>query len=169
MAVMTIAQIGKLCDDQDMKNNFLTSPMPRALTLAKVAAGMGEVPVAAIITSPDGTVIAEASNRVERDRDPTAHAEILAIKAACEALGQTRLDDCDLWVTLEPCPMCAGAIAHARIRRLYYGAEDKKSGGVSHGARVFSHPTCHHKPEVMSGLMAEESGVMLSKFFQEKR
>ncbi len=143
--------------------------MPYALSLAEAAANSGEVPVAAIITDREGTIIAEAVNRVERDGDPTAHSEILAIKAACTTLGQTRLDDCDLWVTLEPCPMCAGAIAHARIRRLYYGAEDQKSGGVSHGPRVFSHPTCHHKPEVLSGLMAEEASAMLTRFFKQKR
>ena len=127
------------------------------------------MPVAAIITNAEGGVIAEAVNRVERDQDPTAHAEILAIQAASKALGRTRLDDCDLWVTLEPCPMCAGAIAHARLRRLYYGADDPKSGGVSHGPRVFSHPTCHHKPEVFPGLEADASSEMLKQFFRAKR
>ena len=152
-----------------MKNSYLKSPMIRALALARDAVERGEVPVAAIITDVNGMIIAEAVNRVERDRDPTAHAEMLAIKSACEALGRTRLDECDLWVTLEPCPMCAGAIAHARIRRLYYGADDPKSGGVSHGARVFSHPTCHHKPEIMSGIDGESSAKLLKQFFQEKR
>lgn len=152
-----------------MKNSFLKSPMKHALELAQEAAIAGEVPIAAIITNAEGEIIAEAVNRVERDRDPTAHAEILAIKMASFALGQTRLEGCDLWVTLEPCPMCAGAIAHARIRRLYYGAEDPKGGGVSHGARVFNHPTCHHKPDVMSGLEHAASAEMLKQFFKEKR
>ena len=152
-----------------MKNTFLTSPMMHALALAEDAAKDGEVPVAAIITDADGAIIAEAVNRVERDQDPTAHAEILAIQSASRTLGQTRLDGCDLWVTLEPCPMCAGAIAHARIRCLYYGADDPKSGGVSHGPRVFSHPTCHHKPEVFSGLEGDASSRLLTQFFRQKR
>ena len=166
---MTIAQFDKLCDGHDMKNSFLKSPMQRALLLAEDAAKIGEVPVAAIITDADGTIIAEAVNRVERDKDVAAHAEMLVIKAASQKLGQTRLEGYDLWVTLEPCPMCAGAIAHARIRRLYYGADDPKSGGVSHGPRVFSHPTCHHKPEVLSGIDAEASSRLLTEFFQSKR
>ena len=148
---------------------FLKSMMPYALFLARDAAEMGEVPVAAVVTNAKGEVIAEAVNRVERDQDPTAHAEILAIKKAAEVLGNTRLDDCDLWVTLEPCPMCAGAISHARIRRLYYGAEDEKSGGVNHGPHVFSHSTCHHKPDVMSGFHAEEASILLKEFFEKRR
>ena len=153
-----------------MKNDpFLKSMMPYALKLAENAAKNGEVPVAALIIDQSGKVIAEAVNRVERDRDPTAHAEMLAIRKAAEIKGTSRLEDCDLWVTLEPCPMCAGAIAHARIRRLYFGAEDKKSGGVNNGPRVFDHPSCHHKPEVISGLYEEDSAALLKQFFKERR
>lgn len=152
-----------------MNDDQFLSWMDEVLALAAEAGEQGEVPVAAIITSPEGEVLARASNRVERDGDPTAHAEILAIKIAAKKLGNTRLDGCDLWVSLEPCPMCAGAIAHARIRRLYYGADDEKSGGVAHGPRVFNHPTCHHKPEIYSGLSAEKAGQMLTNFFQQKR
>jgi tRNA(Arg) A34 adenosine deaminase TadA len=151
------------------KDSFLKSPMARALDLARDAAKEGEVPVAAIITDADGAVVAEAVNRVERDGDPTAHAEMLAIKSATGIVNNARLEDCDLWVTLEPCPMCAGAISHARIRRLYYGADDEKSGGVSNGPRIFSQSTCHHKPEVMSGLNGEEAARMLSDFFKKRR
>jgi tRNA(adenine34) deaminase len=110
-----------------------------------------------------------AGNRVERDHDPSAHAEILAIRQAAAIMGSARLNDCDLWVTLEPCAMCAAAISHARIRRLYYGADDPKSGGVAHGARVFSHATCHHKPEVYSGIGAEQSAALLKDFFARRR
>jgi cytidine deaminase len=143
--------------------------MDEALALARRGAIEGEVPVAAVVVSPQGEVLARAVNRVERDCDPTAHAEILAIRMAAERLGQPRLDGCDLWVTLEPCSMCAGAIAHARIKRLYYAAEDEKSGGVSHGARVFSHPTCHHRPEIYSGIRAAEAEQMLAQFFKARR
>ncbi len=148
--------------------NFL-SWMDEAIALAKSAAAVGEVPCAAIIIAADGSVLARATNRVERDGDPTAHAEILAIRAAAAVVGRNRLDGCDLWVTLEPCPMCAGAISHARINRLYYAAEDVKSGGVSNGARVFSRPTCHHKPEVYSGIGEDEASKMLTDFFKSKR
>ena len=150
-------------------HGFSNQHMTTALALAREAMAEGEVPVAAIITNAEGEVIAKASNRVERDGDPTAHAEMLAIREAAAQLGQHRLNDCDLWVTLEPCPMCAGAIAHARLRRVYYGAEDPKSGGVSHGARVFNHPTCHHKPEVYSGISSEAASQLLKEFFQSKR
>ena len=150
-------------------HGFSNHHMTTALVLARDAMAEGEVPVAAIITNAEGEVIAKASNRVERDGDPTAHAEMLAIREAVAQLGQQRLNDCDLWVTLEPCPMCAGAIAHARLRRVYYGAEDPKSGGVSHGARVFNHPTCHHKPEVYSGISGEAASQLLKEFFQSKR
>ena len=109
-------------------------------------------------------MIAAAANRVERDNDPTAHAEIIAMREAAAILGSPRLEGCDLWVTLEPCAMCAGAISHARIRRLYYGAEDPKSGGVGYGARVFSHPTCHHAPEIYSGIMGEDAARLLKTF-----
>ena len=149
--------------------SFANNPMTMALALARDAMGEGEVPVAAIITNKEGEVIASASNRVERDGDPTAHAEMLVIRQAALKLGQNRLIDCDLWVTLEPCPMCAGAIAHARLRRVYYGAEDPKSGGVSHGPRVFNQSTCHHKPEIYSGISSEAASQLLKDFFQSKR
>ena len=143
--------------------------MREALERAAAAAGLGEVPVAAVVTDRDGTVIAAAANRVERDNDPTAHAEIIAMREAAAILGSPRLEGCDLWVTLEPCAMCAGAISHARIRRLYYGAEDPKSGGVGYGARVFSHPTCHHTPEIYSGIMGEDAARLLKTFFAARR
>ena len=158
-----------LNDHKFNDHGFSNSPMTQALALARDAMAHGEVPVAAVITDSDGKVIAAANNRVERDGDPTAHAEILVIREAAAKLGQNRLSDCDLWVTLEPCPMCAGAIAHARLRRLYYGAEDPKSGGVSHGPRVFNQPTCHHQPEIYSSISAEASAAMLKAFFQAKR
>lgn len=146
-----------------------TSHMDIALTEARAAAARGEVPVGAVITGPDGQVIARAGNRTRELNDPTAHAEMLAIRAACAALGSERLTGCDLTVTLEPCPMCAAAISAARIRRLYYGAADPKSGGVAHGARVFTHPQCHHVPEVYDGLSADEAGRLLTAFFADRR
>ena len=146
-----------------------TSHMDIALTEARAAAARGEVPVGAVITGPDGQVIARAGNRTRELNDPTAHAEMLAIRAACAALGSERLTGCDLTVTLEPCPMCAAAISAARIRRLYYGAADPKSGGVAHGARVFTHPQCHHVPEVYDGLSADEAGGLLTTFFADRR
>ena len=148
---------------------FRNDAMTDALRLAAETGEAGEVPVAAIITDSAGEVIAMAGNRVERDHDPSAHAEILAIRQAAAIMGSARLNDCDLWVTLEPCAMCAAAISHARIRRLYYGANDPKSGGVAHGARVFSHATCHHKPEVYSGIGAEQSAALLKDFFARRR
>ena len=148
---------------------FRNDAMTDALRLAAETGEAGEVPVAAIITASAGEVIAMAGNRVERDHDPSAHAEILAIRQAAAIMGSARLNDCDLWVTLEPCAMCAAAISHARIRRLYYGADDPKSGGVAHGARVFSHATCHHKPEVYSGIGAEQSAALLKDFFARRR
>ena len=150
-------------------NDFEKAAMARALALAGQTGEAGEVPVAAVVTDAKGEVLAEAGNRVERDNDPSAHAEILALRLAAAELGSPRLVDCDLWVTLEPCAMCAAAIGHARIRRLYFGADDPKSGGVEHGARVFSHATSHHKPEVYSGIMAEESGRLLKEFFEARR
>ncbi|WP_439155031.1 nucleoside deaminase [Yoonia sp.] len=144
------------------------SYMDIALTEARAAATRGEVPVGAVIVGPDG-VIAQAGNRTRELNDPTAHAEMLAIRAACAALGQERLTGCDLYVTLEPCPMCAAAISIARIRRLYYGAADPKSGGVAHGARVFSHPQCHHAPEVYDGIAAPASEALLRDFFAQRR
>jgi tRNA(adenine34) deaminase len=146
----------------------LPEPMRRALDNAKQAALIGEVPVGAVITQ-GGKIIVSSANATRRSNDPTAHAEIVAIRAACEVLGTDRLTDCDLWVTLEPCAMCAGAIAHARIAGLYYAASDPKGGGVEYGARVFSHPTCHHRPDVITGLGEVESAALLRSFFATKR
>lgn len=146
----------------------LPNPMRRALDSAKQAAADGEVPVGAVVMR-DGQVIATGANATRSGTDPTAHAEIVAIRAACVALGTDRLTDCDLWVTLEPCAMCAGAIAHARIARLFYAAADPKGGGVEHGARVFSHPTCHHRPDITTGLGEAESAALLRSFFVAKR
>ena len=125
----------------------LPAPMIRALELAAQAAEAGEVPIGAVVVQ-GGVIIGEGENRNRRDKDPSAHAEMVAIRAAAQRLGDFRLTGCDLYVTLEPCAMCAGAISHARIARLYYGAVDPKGGGVEHGARVFAHPQCHHRPEV---------------------
>ncbi len=146
-----------------------TTHMEAALAEARTAGRRDEVPVGAVVVSPRGAVIAAAGNRTRELNDPTAHAEILAIRAACAALGVERLVDHDLYVTLEPCPMCAAAISAARIRRLYYGAADPKSGGVAQGARVFSHPQCHHRPEVYDGIAAEEAEALLRGFFRYKR
>jgi tRNA(adenine34) deaminase len=142
--------------------------MHRALQLAQAAADAGEVPVGAVIMR-DGLEIAAASNAMRARNDPTAHAEILAIRAASDALGQLRLDGCELWVTLEPCAMCAGAIAHARLARLYYAAADPKGGGVDHGPRVFTQATCHHRPDVYSGLGEAQAAAQLRQFFAAKR
>ncbi|GKY88372.1 nucleoside deaminase [Sinisalibacter aestuarii] len=146
-----------------------TSYMDRALDEARAAGDRGEVPVGAVVVSPAGAVIAAAGNRTRELNDPTAHAEMLAIRAACAALGSERLTGHDLYVTLEPCPMCAGAISFARIRRLYYGAGDPKSGGTAHGARVFAHPQCHHVPELYDGIGAEAAEALLKTFFAGKR
>lgn len=143
--------------------------MSLALDEARAAADRGEVPVGAVIVSASGDVLVLAGNRTRELNDPTAHAEILAIRAACSVLESERLVDCDLYVTLEPCPMCAAAISFARIRRLYYGAGDPKSGGVEHGPRIFSQPTCHHVPEVYPGLAESESAALLKSFFAAKR
>jgi tRNA(Arg) A34 adenosine deaminase TadA len=143
--------------------------MPLALSEARAAAARGEVPVGAVIVSPAGKVLAAAGNRTRELSDPTAHAEILAIRAACAAMGDERLVDCDLYVTLEPCPMCAAAISFARIRRLYYGAGDPKGGGIEHGPRIFNQPTCHHVPEVYPGLAEAEAGELLKSFFAARR
>lgn len=145
------------------------SHMQAALDEARAAAGRGEVPVGAVVVSPVGAVVARAGNRTRELHDPTAHAEILAIRAACETLGQERLAGHDLYVTLEPCPMCAAAISFARIRRLYYGAADPKSGGVAHGARVFAHPQCHHAPEIYDGIAADAAEGLLREFFADRR
>lgn len=143
-------------------------PMGRAFAAARDAAARGEVPIGAVITR-DGEIIAEAGNRVILDCDPTAHAEILAIRVACQKLQSERLIDCDLYVTLEPCPMCATAISFARLRRLYFAAADPKGGGVEHGARIFAQPTCHHAPEVYGGLRESEAAELLRAFFKERR
>jgi tRNA(adenine34) deaminase len=145
-----------------------SEPMQIALEEARAAAAAGEVPVGAVVTRA-GVVIARARNRMREGRDPTAHAEMVALRAAAEALGTSRLDECDLWVTLEPCAMCAGAIALARIRRLYFAAPDPKGGAVLHGPRLFAQPTCHHAPEVYSGLGEEEAAGLLRAFFEERR
>jgi len=143
-------------------------PFAIAFEQARAAAQAGETPVGAVVTR-DGEIVAAAGNRVRRDRDPTAHAEIVALRAAGAALGSERLIGCDLYVTLEPCAMCAGAISHARIRRLYFSAADEKGGAVEHGARFFSQPTCHHAPEVYSGLRESEAAEMLRAFFKALR
>ena len=146
----------------------LPEPMRRALAAAAEAAQAGEVPVGAVIMRGPET-IAVAANAMRAGKDPTAHAEIFAIRKACAALATDRLTGCDLWVTLEPCAMCAGAIAHARIARLYYGASDPKGGAVEHGARVFAHNTCHHRPEIITGIGEREAAALLSEFFAQLR
>ncbi|MEP9402844.1 nucleoside deaminase [Sphingomonas sp. VNH70] len=142
--------------------------MAQALAAAARAAAAGEVPVGAAVVR-HGQVIAVAANAPRSRCDPTAHAEILAIRAAAQALGRDRLGDCDLWVTLEPCAMCAGAIAHARIARLYYGADDPKGGAVEHGPRFFAQSTCHHRPETYGGIAAADSAALLRTFFAAQR
>jgi cytidine deaminase len=143
--------------------------MQAALAEARAAAGRGEVPVGAVVVAPSGAVVARAGNRTRELNDPTAHAEILAIRMACAAVGSERLPGHALYVTLEPCAMCAAAIAAARIARLCYGADDPKSGGVAHGARVFAHPQCHHVPEVYDGIGAIEAETLLTGFFAARR
>ncbi|KEO54758.1 nucleoside deaminase [Thioclava pacifica] len=143
--------------------------MQQALDEARAAAERGEVPVGAVVVSPAGEVVAAAGNRTRELADPTAHAEILAMRDACKAAGSERLPGYDLYVTLEPCPMCASAISQARIARLYYGAADPKSGGVAHGPRVFTHPQSHHVPEVYDGIGAAEAEALLKGFFAAKR
>jgi len=143
--------------------------MDMALAEARAAAARGEVPVGAVIVAPDGRIVACEGNRTRQLTDPTAHAEVLAIRAACAAVGSERLAGHDLYVTLEPCAMCAAAIAAARIGRLYYGAADPKSGGVAQGARVFSHPQCHHAPDVYDGIGADAAEGLLKDFFAARR
>lgn len=143
--------------------------MEQALDQARAAGQRGEVPVGAVIVSQQGGVLAAAGNRTRELNDPTAHAEVLAIRAACDAAGSDRLPGADLWVTLEPCPMCAAAISFARIARLYYAAPDLKSGGVAQGARVFDHAQCHHKPEVYDGVRWQDSQALLKAFFADRR
>jgi tRNA(adenine34) deaminase len=146
----------------------LPEPMRRALAAARDAAAAGEVPVGAVVMRRD-ELIAVAHNAPRTLHDPTAHAEMLAIRAAAAALGRERLEGCDLWVTLEPCAMCAGAIAHARLARVYYAAADPKGGAVEHGARVFAQPTCHHRPEVFAGIGEAEAAGLLRDFFVLRR
>jgi tRNA(adenine34) deaminase len=143
--------------------------MEMALAQARAAAAAGEVPVGAVLVDAAGTVLAATHNRVERDADPTAHAEMLAIRAACAARGDSRLPDCDLHVTLEPCPMCATAISFARLRRVYWGASDPKGGGVENGPRIFAQATCHHRPELFGGIAETEAAALLRDFFRARR
>lgn len=152
-----------------MRMGDFRSFMDIALAEARAAGARGEVPVGAVVVSAAGDVVAQAGNRTRELCDPTAHAEMLAIRAACAALEQERLGGHDLYVTLEPCPMCAAAIAAARIGRLYFGADDPKSGGVTVGARVFSHPQCHHVPEVYDGIGGAEAAALLRDFFAGRR
>lgn len=146
----------------------LPPPMRRALDLARAAQAEGEVPVGAVVTK-DGAIIGEGQNRNRRDNDPTAHAEIVAMRAAAARLGDFRLTGCDLWVTLEPCAMCAGAISHARIARLYYAAGDPKGGAIEQGSRLFTQPQCLHRPEVYGGLAEVDASALLRDFFAARR
>ena len=146
----------------------MASFMDMALDEARAAGERGEVPIGCVIVR-DGTVVARAGNAPIAGRDPTAHAEMLAIRQATMAIGSERLESCDLYVTLEPCAMCAGAISFARIRRLYYGAADPKGGAVDNGVKFFASPTCHHRPEVYGGLAEAEAGALLKEFFRERR
>ena len=145
------------------------SYMEMALDEARAADLRDEVPIGAVIGNADGRVLAKAGNRTRQLSDPTAHAEIVAIRAACAALGSERLPDCDLYVTLEPCPMCAAAISFARVRRLYFAASDAKGGGVEHGPRIFNQLTCHHAPEVYGGLCETPAALLLRAFFSRRR
>ncbi|MEQ9559068.1 MAG: nucleoside deaminase [Rhodospirillales bacterium] len=152
--------------DKPASDNF----MAQALDEARAAASRGEVPVGAVVVeAATGRILARAGNETETTRDPTAHAEILALRRAAQAQGAPRLPDCDLYVTLEPCAMCAAAISHARIRRLYFGAYDPKGGGVEHGPRFFTQPTCHHAPEVVGGINETAAAELLKAFFQDRR
>ena len=144
-------------------------PMALALAEAEAAAARGEVPVGAVLVDRDGRVLAAAGNRVETDRDPTAHAEMLVLRAGAVRLGAKHLADCDLYVTLEPCAMCAAAIGLARLRRLYFGAYDPKSGAVEHGPRLFEQPTTHHQPEIYGGIEERRAGELLRAFFRDRR
>jgi tRNA(Arg) A34 adenosine deaminase TadA len=146
----------------------LPIPMRRALDLAREAATAGEVPVGAVVALGE-EIVAETRNAMRESSDPTAHAEMVAIRAAAAKLGTSRLDECTLWVTLEPCAMCAAAISMARIKTLRFGAEDPKGGGVVHGPRIFAQPTCHHRPDVLGGIGEEESAELLRAFFAERR
>jgi tRNA(adenine34) deaminase len=143
--------------------------MAQALAAAATAGDSGDVPIGAALLDRGGAVVAIAGNRVERDRDPTAHAEMLVLRQGAARLDATRLADCDLYVTLEPCPMCAAAIALARIRRLYFAAWDPKGGGVEHGPRIFDQPTCHHRPEIYAGIRERDAADLLHRFFRARR
>ena len=145
------------------------SPMLLALAEAKAAGGCSEVPVGAVLVDAAGNVLAAAGNRVERDHDPTAHAEMLVLRAAAARLRTAQLAECDLWVTLEPCAMCAAAIAFARLRRLYFGAWDPKGGAVEHGPRLFGQPTIYHRPEVYGGIEERRAALLLREFFRDRR
>ena len=145
------------------------SHMSLALEEARAAAARGEVPVGAVLVDPQGRVLARAGNRTREWNDPTAHAEMLVIRDGCRLLGSERLTGCDLYVTLEPCPMCAQAVSAARIARLYYGAADPKSGGVAQGPRIFTHPQCHHAPEVYDGIGGDAAAALLRNFFAARR
>jgi len=144
-------------------------PMEEALAQARAAAARGEIPVGAVVLAPGGRILARAGNRTEADNDASAHAEMLALRAAAAIRGNARLPGCDLVVTLEPCPMCAHAISLFRIRRLIFGAYDPKGGGVDHGARIFDAPSCHHRPEVIGGVRESEAAALLRDFFVERR
>lgn len=157
----------KFADERESHKG--TGPMSLALAEAEAAAARGEVPVGAVIVAADGTVLASAGNRTREGNDPTAHAEILAIRAAAARLESERLTGCDLYVTLEPCAMCAGAISFARIRRLYFGASDEKGGAVENGVRFFADPTCHHAPEVYGGIDEVRAAELLKSFFAMRR
>ena len=143
--------------------------MTLAFAEAEAAGWRGEIPVGAVLVSADRSIIGKAGNRVEAGHDPTAHAEMLVLRSATVALGQRQLDGCDLYVTLEPCPMCASAISLARVRRLYFGAYDPKGGGVEHGPRIFDQPTCHHRPEIYGGIDERKAAALLRAFFKERR
>ena len=145
------------------------SAMARALDEATSSAAQAEVPVGAVLVDGAGAIVAASGNRVERDHDPTAHAEMLVLREGAARLGAKRLEGCDLYVTLEPCPMCAAAIGLARIRRLYFGAYDAKGGGVEHGPRIFDQPTCHHRPEIYGGISETDCAEVLKRFFSERR
>jgi tRNA(Arg) A34 adenosine deaminase TadA len=159
----------KLADAGAPGKRPIDRPMDLALEEARAAGARGEVPIGAVVLGPAGAVLARAGNRTLELRDPTAHAELLAIREACTKLGSERLVDCDLYVTLEPCAMCAAAISFARIRRLYFAASDPKGGGVEHGPRFFGQPTCHHAPEVYGGLSETAAATLLKDFFAARR
>jgi tRNA(adenine34) deaminase len=152
-----------------MTSKDAVSHMARALSEAEAAGARGEVPIGAVVVTADGRVVAADGNRTRELNDPTAHAEMLVIRAACAALANERLAGCSLYVTLEPCPMCAAAISFARIKRLYYAASDAKGGGVEQGACIFNQPTCHHAPEVYPGIAEAEASTLLKTFFASRR